>query len=126
MRREQEQFNFWFPYLEQLESVCSVHDLNNLLSLHPRTLAGFTREEMLQEAIYTIKEADKQNYIRIVDDSGKNMNFEYTEKFKKYKNKKARKLRCAIIKKKSEYWVALFAGIMAFLTLIAQLFGWHL
>lgn len=40
LRNPQEQINYWFPYINQLEKQGVVFGLQNLLNLHPRTLAG--------------------------------------------------------------------------------------
>jgi len=130
LRKKQEQINFWFPYLQELESVSVIFDLKNLLKLHGRTLVGFTREEMIKEAIVTIKELDGQGYLRITVPSGEieklsggfdNIIFEFTKKFRKIKIKELRKQKFNNFKKEYEFWIIVIAAIVSIISLVIQI-----
>lgn len=131
LRKKQEQINFWFSYIEELERACSIFDLKNLLQLHARTLLGFTRKEMVDEAIASLKELDKMGLIKIIkvhkeelNDHGvlfNNIDFEFKDGFTNYKKQKVRKIKFKKFREDSEYWIIVAAAIAAVISLVIQI-----
>lgn len=111
LRNSEEKKKYWRPYIVQLENQGVIFDLNNLLELHPRTLAGFTREEMIDEIVFSLKEAASEGYIEIINRE-KN-SFTYTEKFQKEKRIKIIKQKFRHFQNESIWWIVLLGLIIS-------------
>lgn len=134
LRNKQEQITYWFQRLLEFESVSAIFDLKNLLMWNGRTLIGFTREEMIKEAIFTIQELEKQGYLNIINTKSEaekltadkyifdNITFEFTKKFKEIKTRNLRKQKFDNFKKENEFWIIVLAAIVSIISLVIQIF----